>query len=435
MAPPRLDRTAIEETLRILAECGGSRTIAAARLNICGNALRNRLLHAQRLGLSITPAPRTGMARDLVKEAVGAPPGAPCSVSEPDLHSSDARKIRRLEAERDALRRDLKRALERADTAENIRSGLLGLRDEPPAPANWPEAPAVHDVPELLPLLFTSDFQCGEFVDPRELDGMNGYNMDVFSERYVRLIDRTIDLAMHHVGRATFAGSFYLRGGDAISGGIHEELAETDDLSSIPAVRWLFAHEREGIRRQRAQFGRCRVVSIPGNHGRTTRKPRSKGYVAHNFETLLAWWLESSFADDPNVEFVTPASGDAFIDALGWKVLMTHGDRTGSRGGMGFIGPAATIARGHKKVYDDWARSGISLDYILTGHLHSSMKLSLGYANGSLPGITQFARDNRLAAEIPVQWLLFFNRERGVAAQYEVQVGPRPIRHTPNIGL
>lgn len=351
-------------------------------------------------------------------------PALPGATQEP----LSVRERRRYEDRIAGLEKELRAAHRALNEAEDIRGGVLGLKSAPIDPPSWSLAPASHGATELLPLLFTSDFQCGEVIRPEEIDGLNEYNMDIFAERYQRLIERTIDLSENHVGNATFPGIFYCRGGDAISGEIHAELQKTNDLSACPAVKWLVRHEREGIKRLRAKFGRVRVYSIPGNHGRTTFKPESKGYVDSNFETVIAWWLETLFEDDPAVEFVTPASGDAYFEALGWHVLMSHGDRMGSRGGQGFIGPAATIARGHKKLFDNFTRTGRPVDYVLTGHLHTSLKLSLGYANGALAGYSEYARDLRADPEPAQQWLLYIHEKRGVSAKYEVQVGSRPRR-------
>lgn len=295
-------------------------------------------------------------------------------------------------------------------------------------PATWQAAPSVSSGTTLTPVLFSSDFQCGEVIDPAELDGMNSYDKDIFAQRYALMIDKTVDIAKHHTGASSFPGAIYCRGGDAISGGIHPELAETDDLASVPAVRYVLKCEREGIRRLASEFGRVHVISIPGNHGRNTFKPRAKGYVTHNYETLLAWWLQESFAGDGRVTFDTPKSGDAYFDVMGWKFLMSHGDRMGSRGGSGFIGPAATIARGHKKLYDTWTQSGQRVDRILTGHLHTSLKLELGYANGSLAGYSEYARDLRCYPDAAKQWLLFVHRDHCVSHAFELQLSAPPRR-------
>lgn len=325
--------------------------------------------------------------------------------------------------------RDQVRALEKALTAErSLRTKMETTFASFVPPLPWASKPAVKKQTILTPVLFTSDFQCGEVIKPAEIDGINEFSQAIFAARYQAMIDKMITLAERHTGATGFEGCYYLRGGDAISGSIHDELAETNDLSAVPAVRFLQQQERAGIKRLRDKFGRVRVISIPGNHGRTTPKPRSKRYGDLNFETLLAWWLADGFSDDPRVEFWMPASGDAWFDVAGWKVLMSHGDRMGSRGGQGFVGPAATIARGHRRLYDNWTRTGKSVDVILTGHLHTSLKLELGYANGALAGYSEYARDLRATPDAPKQWGLFFDRQHMVSHAFELLLGPLPKR-------
>lgn len=304
-----------------------------------------------------------------------------------------------------------------------------GVETQVVPPLNWSvKKPEIGKATVLTPLLFTSDFQCGEVIRPDEVDGLNKYDKDIFSSRYKSLIEKTISLSSTHVGNAAFPGIVYLRGGDAISGEIHDELTRTNDLSSCPAVMWLVRHEAEGIRQLKAKFGKVKVISIPGNHGRTTKMPQSKGYVEFNYETLVAHFLQTLFDDDPNVSFFTPKSGDAYFEVEGWYILASHGDRMGSRGGAGFVGPAATIARGHKKLYDNWTMTGRPVNLILTGHLHTSLKLELGYGNGALAGYGEYARDIRATPDAAKQWLLFFHKREKVSHQFEVRLSEFPQR-------
>jgi len=280
----------------------------------------------------------------------------------------------------------------------------------------------------LIPVLFTSDMHCGEVIDADEVDGLNEYNLEIFRSRYQLMIEKTIEISRKHMGPATYPGLIYLRGGDAISGNIHEEIREGNQLDAIPAVRECFMQERAGLKRLLDEFGKVHVISVPGNHGRDTIKPRHAGYANRNYETMLAWWLRSAFDGDPRITFHEPASGDAYFSVFGWNVLLNHGDRMGSRGGMGFVGPAATIARGHWKLYDNWTRTGHPVSYILTGHLHTSLKLERGYANGSLAGFGPFARDMRAIPDAPRQWLLYFHPELGICDARELVLGNHPRR-------
>lgn len=355
----------------------------------------------------------------------------------PEEEATHRLKVRRLEDRLSQSQRLQKETEGRAIAAEDELDRMKNLCSSTILDSSWsiPVTPdeSVSSPPVTkIPVLFTSDFQCGEVIKGEEIDGMNSYNSEIFAERYDTLITKTIQHVRNNIGSAQVPGIFYLRGGDAISGGIHAELKDTDDLSSIPAICFLHKKEVEGIKRLKAEFGTVKVISIPGNHGRLMGpwglKPRSKGYVETNLETLLACWLASTFEGDPNVEFYTPASGDAYFDVLGWKFLMAHGDRMGSRGGQGFVGPAATIARGHQKLFQNWSASNKHVDYILTGHLHTSLKLQRGFANGSLAGFGEFARDIQALPDAAKQWLFIVTEGEGIEQFFEVVVSAKPTR-------
>ena len=97
-------------------------------------------------------------------------------------------------------------------------------------------------------------------------------------------------------------------------------------------------------------------------------------------------------------------------------------------GVTGFIGPAATIARGHKKLFDNWSLTGRHVDCILTGHLHTSLKLELGYANGSLAGYSEYARDFRAKPDAAKQWLFFVHEDEMISHHFELRLSDRPRR-------
>jgi hypothetical protein len=270
--------------------------------------------------------------------------------------------------------------------------------------------PALRKRATLMPLLMLSDFQTGEVIKPAELDGMNAYNTDIFH------------------GAADFPGCIYAQLGDVISGGLHLDLSETDDLPSVPAIRAVFQAEREGIKQLRAKFGRVHVVRINGNHDRTTHKPRSKNQAGTSFGTLLSWWLQTAFEHDPNVTFQVPSSPDALVKVLGWNVLCTHGDRMGSSGGKGFIGTEAAILRGHHQMFKSWSDGGIIPDLILSAHFHTETKTVRGFGNGSMAGFSQYARDLRAIPDAARQWLLFMHDEFKVSHQFSLQLSERPRR-------
>lgn len=361
--------------------------------------------------------------------------GVPEFTTEDEEYEVDHNAIRERERQRHkdevtVLKRQLEFAHRELNDAEDFRKSVFGLVTKPLDPPQWTIKPTSAHQISGTPILFTSDFQWGEVIRGEELDGINEFNQQVASRRYKSIISKTIELAFHHMVRPKYDGLIYLRGGDMISGEIHADLRETNDLQSIPAVKDLIEHELAGIEALVSKFGRVHIINVPGNHGRNTEKPHSKGYAERNFDTLSAWWLEMvcTKAYNGRVTFQTPMSGDALFNVYGWKCVLTHGDRIGSRGGEGFIGAVATITRGMKKVSDYYAAIGNPVDLQFIGHFHTALELEYGFANGSLPGFSQYARDLRMKPHPPKQWLLFAHHGRGITARW-----PLLLEHKPTL--
>ncbi len=306
----------------------------------------------------------------------------------------------------------------KADDAEKeiqylkrLRTEAFKLQDVNLDMPDWAVKP--HKRSADIPVLFTSDFQWGEVIDADEMDGFNKFNIAIARNRYRQLIGSTIDICENYRQQANYPGIVYLRGGDSISGDIHDELIQTNEAPSTMQVMSLFKEEHRGIELLRQAFGKVVVVSVPGNHGRLTKKPIAKKYAAWNFDTMLSLMLEAA-CQSKDVTFITPMSGDAYFHLYGIRFLLTHGDRIGSRGGTGFIGPIATITRGAKKTRDAYAVAGKLIDWILIGHFHTSAMGTGFIANGALPGYGEYAQAIRATPEPPCQTLFFVNKKYGL---------------------
>jgi hypothetical protein len=86
----------------------------------------------------------------------------------------------------------------------------------------------------------------------------------------------------------------------------------------------------------------------------------------------------------------------------------------GSRGGQGFIGPAATILRGVQKVLMEQAALGHHIDAVHHGHFHYPMVLPFVLSNGCMPGYSEFAKQFRMRPEPPQQFLAYYHPGRGM---------------------
>lgn len=333
-------------------------------------------------------------------------------------------------------RGELRVARREANASEDLREAVFGLAKAQVSPPVWDVKLGSAKGVSGVPMLLVSDLQWGEKISAAQLDGVNEFNLPIARKRYKMLIEKTIELCGSHMVNPDYPGLVYKRGGDMVSGDIHDELRETNEAQSIAQVVDLVEHEAAGLQalldakrpKGGALFPEIWVVSVGGNHGRQTRKPQSKGSMETNYDTLSAYMLESHFKakGEKRVHFHSPASPDALFRVHGHTVLLTHGDRIGSRGGAGYVGAVATIARGMKKLIEYYAALGIIVDVIFIGHFHEYHELPWGFCNGSLPGISEYARDGRFIPRPPLQLLTFIHPRHGITARWPILLEPRP---------
>lgn len=341
-------------------------------------------------------------------------PDAPAGFAGPaDRSLADDVKLHRAQTGADAARVRLKEALgeiARLEAQLGDYRWAQGVRIDPP---DWTVARSTGKH-EHIPVLITSDFQIGEVIRPQETDHTHGYSVEIFRRRYRALIAQAIRLCLDHQPSWTYPGIIYERLGDTISGGIHEELAETDEVTPIESVQIAAEEETAGIRALAEAFGRVLVQDCGGgNHDRDTHKPRSKAATAHSFDRLVSYILQREFKDDPRVEFHTTESPDIIFPVYDRMILATHGDKIGSRGGQGFIGPSATIARGAQKVIMEQQALGRRIDEVHLGHFHTFTDQDFVISNGCLPGYSEYAKLNRLRPQPPLQVLAFYSPKWG----------------------
>lgn len=346
--------------------------------------------------------------------AKGGNPSTPAP--KPERTVDDHVRIHRADTDASHSRARLKDATKLIVELEDRVRGLEWAGNVSTKPADWtldmrtPKGKSPH-----IPLLFFSDAQVGEIVRADETDTPWEYNSDIFRERYRRMISTTIDLATNHGGsRWSYPGVIYARGGDNISGGLHEDLRELgEDGVQTQQAETVFEEEARGIQIMLEVFGKVEVETVTGNHDRTTHKPPTKLAWARSYDRLIHKMLATEFKREPRVTFHTGHSPDIRFPIFERRLLMTHGDKIGSRGGAGFVGPGATILRGWQKMLMEQAALGYRMDMILTGHFHYPMSLPIGIANGSFTGTTEFGKSLRFAPQPPMQYLSFFHSRHG----------------------
>lgn len=397
MAQKPLDTETLLQTVRAVQQHGN--VAAAARaMGMPENTLATRYRRAKSEGLvsgdvvAGTPVVETASLHDQLREL----------------------KARLLSAERNTL------------TDDYVRRKIIGLGDQPVDPPTWLLRPA-GKTPKSgvnVPTLLASDWHWGEVVDPRQINNVNDFNLAIGQRRARRMIETAVSLLQQHINGGKYPGIVFALGGDMMSGDIHDELSETNDMPVMPALLDLLGVLTWCIEQLADAFGNVFVPCVSGNHGRNTKKPRAKGRNFSNFDWLLYQFLSRQFRSDARVQFYIPDGSDAHWQVFGHRYCLTHGDQF--RGGDGMIGALGPIIRGDHKKRSRNGQIDLGYDTLLLGHWHQLIQLQRLIVNGSLKGYDEYAAANNFGFEIPQQALWLTHSKHGITISMPVHLDDRP---------
>jgi len=348
----------------------------------------------------LTMAKRLGMKPD--KSAVD-----PAVISKREKIELQDR-VRDLESEIKAIHR-------RELTEDTVRDKIFGLASSPISPPKWALAIPKTSKAHAVPMALWSDWHWGEVVKRAQVNGINEYSLPIARQRLRRLVAKTIELLTVHRVDPNYPGIVINLGGDMVSGDIHEELAETNELPSGPILLDITSNLIWALETLADKFGNVFVAAVPGNHGRMHKKPRFKDRAFSNFDWIIYHLLAMHFAKDKRFTFHIPDGPDAAYTVLGHRYLLTHGDNLGVAGGDGIIGALGPILRGEFKVRNSSALMGRPFDTIMMGHWHQYIPmLPRLLVNGCLKGYDEFAMMRlRAGPERPQQALWFSDAKYG----------------------
>jgi len=315
---------------------------------------------------------------------------------------------------------------------EFVRTKIFKLASEPVTVPDWlvQRREVAGDLG--VPTLFASDWHWAEVVDPRQINGVNEYNLEIAHRRARKMIERTIHLLRNCMVGAQYPGIVFALGGDMVSGDIHEELQATNEMEIMPTVSDLVGVLRWCILALADEFGRVFVPCVSGNHGRNTKKIRAKGRNHTSFDWLTYTWLESLFANDPRVTFYVPSGPDAYWRVYGTRYMLTHGDEF--RGGDGMIGALGPIVRGDHRKRSRSGQIDQGYDVLLVGHFHQLIQLQRLIVNGSLKGYDEYAWRCGFGYERARQALWITHPEHGITFSMPVNVDDRPAHFDKGAG-
>ncbi|NBO54377.1 MAG: hypothetical protein EBU84_07245 [Actinobacteria bacterium] len=315
---------------------------------------------------------------------------------------------RKSQGELQRLKSELAEVQKTLETTENI----LGANLTPP---KWlsPEKPKSSAATIKVIL---SDTHFDEVVNPDEVDGLNAYNREIAEMRLERWAQNIIKVSRHYLSGMKYDGVVLSLGGDIFSGDIHEELKETNADTILGSLLHWSERIAGAIGLLHDEFKKVHVVSVVGNHGRTSRKPRAKLRAKTNFDWLLAKMLERHFADtSSDVSFQIPDGADALIKIYEHGHLLTHGDQASGGGGIGGVWPPIMRLRARKA--QRYLAIGENFQTMWCGHWHQLVQTPGLIVNGSLKGWDEYAAVSNFPYEQPQQAFAIITPDNGITIQ------------------
>ncbi len=251
-----------------------------------------------------------------------------------------------------------------------------------------------------------SDWHVEEKVDPRTVSELNEFNLEIADKRIEKATKAILRLTDIERGGRDIPVLVLAILGDLMTGYIHEELREENELSPTQTILWLRERLFKMINTIRKEGGFEQIV-IPcsiGNHGRTTIKPRHSTAYKNSYEWLLYKLLEQEITD--GVTWFIGESYHTYLNIYDKIFRLHHGDGLKYQGGIGGL----TIPV--EKAIAAWNK-GRHADLDIFGHWHTSQQNPKWISNGSLVGANSYSISIKAPYEPPQQTYFLFDAKRG----------------------
>jgi hypothetical protein len=250
-----------------------------------------------------------------------------------------------------------------------------------------------------------SDWHVGEVVTAEETHGRNTYDLAIARKRAANFWDNVLWIRADAQRTISSDDHVLSLNGDMISGSIHQELAETNEVGLVEQVGEAIAMIEPGIR---ALAPTCRRLVIPcvhGNHGRFNQgKSLVKIGWAVSLEAMLYRWLRDKLTDVENIEWIIPKAESVAQEVMGYRMRFQHGTHLKSQGGIGGI--LVPLTR--------WALRQNTADFYVFGHFHQACTFGRVIVNGSLIGESAYSVENGFEYRPPEQINWIVDSKRGL---------------------
>lgn len=292
-------------------------------------------------------------------------------------------------------------------------------------PSEWKAGVGSGGKHEAVLCLGVSDSHRGTQIYPSQVDGLNKFDVRIHDQRMERAFTQSVKLSREYIKGVELVGAQVFLPGDMVSGSIHEELLETNQITVAEQIVGAVEPLVAGLTLLAKEFRTINVAATVGNHGRTTKKPRAKFRAVSSYDWLVYRFAERLTRGNKGITWNIPDAADCPVRVYDTKYLLTHGDQF--RGGSGISGVMAPLMLGAHRKTRRASAAGRPYDVMVFGHFHQSLwfpaKGLIGV--GCICGYDEHAYVSNYEPEPPQASMWLTTPERGITMSSPVFVMDR----------
>ena len=192
------------------------------------------------------------------------------------------------------------------------------------------------DIDQESAVLLLGDLHFGEQYDEEEMGGISVFNMDVAERRFNAVIDRTIKIINEKMSGFNVEELYVFGLGDFVSGIIHDELVQNNEIGIIQQVTEAVRIVGGGLLRL-SQYFNVHFVGVVGNHGRVTQKIYFQQKARNNYDYLCYVMMERLYGGQSRLHFTVPKAFWTIVQVENTRFMLQHGDTVRSWGGIPLV--------------------------------------------------------------------------------------------------
>ena len=323
--------------------------------------------------------------------------------------------MERLRAQNKILGQKLKEAVKGTATVDRVMEVLKDttIASEPVEVFSTAPLGLTGDKHAAVALL--SDVHMGEVVEAGETNGLANYDMATCYERAQIWVEKVVGLTELRRSRMDIPDLHLFMLGDIISGDIHDELSNSNEVPVIVQTQEAARLFSSAALTLSQHYENVYISVVAGNHGRMKKKPYYKNKQIANWDVLVGQIMALRLKNQSNIHFHIPEAFWTIRDVLGTKFFLMHGDGVKSWNSIPWYG----VDRVTKSLLDMVGRD-VMFDRVAMGHFHNPVDTESWHINGSFKGGDEYSIGAVYAAGRPSQTMLYVHPEMGVVSTERV---------------